>query len=59
MRQAAWYRKELPTFADALAAVRRELWQATTIDMSATDTDIHKLPFRLLERFADTLCYAA
>jgi hypothetical protein len=26
-QQAAWYHKETPTFSDALAAVRRELWQ--------------------------------
>ena len=25
-RQAAWYHKSLPTFADALALVRKELW---------------------------------
>src|SRR5690606_2879261 len=25
--QSAWYEKPLPTFSDALAAVRRELWQ--------------------------------
>src|SRR5207247_3016723 len=27
VRQAAWYRKATPTFADALAAVRRQLWR--------------------------------
>jgi hypothetical protein len=27
VRQAAWYVKERPTFADAIAAVRRELWE--------------------------------
>jgi hypothetical protein len=27
VRQAAWYVKELSTFSDALAAVRRELWR--------------------------------
>ena len=59
VRQAAWYRKELPTFADALATVRRELWQATTFDLSATNTDIQELQLRLLDRFADSLCYAA
>jgi hypothetical protein len=26
-RQAAWYRKSRPTFADALALVRRGLWR--------------------------------
>lgn len=27
VRQAAWYVKRLPTFADALATVRRQLWR--------------------------------
>lgn len=26
LRQATWYRKAVPTFADALALVRREIW---------------------------------
>jgi hypothetical protein len=26
VRQAAWYRKSLPTFVDAIAIVRRHLW---------------------------------
>jgi hypothetical protein len=26
IRQAAWYRKKMPTFADTLALVRREIW---------------------------------
>jgi hypothetical protein len=28
LRQSAWYHKPLPTFADALALVRRRLWMA-------------------------------
>ena len=27
VRQAAWYEKPVPTFSDALAAVRREIWR--------------------------------
>lgn len=27
VRQAAWYHKAQPTFADALALVRKELWR--------------------------------
>jgi hypothetical protein len=26
VRKAAWYDKSLPTFSDALAVVRKELW---------------------------------
>jgi hypothetical protein len=59
VRQAAWYIKERPTFSDALACVRRQLWPHAISCMSASEADMHNLPFRLLERFADTLCYAA
>lgn len=59
VRQAAWYVKERPTFADALASVRRELWPGVVLDTSDPEHDRHKLPLRLLERFADALCYAA
>lgn len=30
VRRSAWYDKRLPTFADALALVRKELWEQTT-----------------------------
>lgn len=59
VRQAAWYHKPLPTFADALALVRRELWGQVAFCMSHRETDLVKVPRALLERFADALCYAA
>jgi hypothetical protein len=55
----AWYTKDLPTFADALALVRRHLWTHFTFQMSAEDVDMVKVPRVLLERFNDLLCYAA
>ncbi len=38
-RQAAWYRKRHPTFADALAMVRKELWaqDAEFLRLAASD----------------------
>jgi len=33
----AWYQKTLPTFADALALVRQQLWQMQTFQMSSAD----------------------
>jgi len=59
VRQAAWYVKERPTFSDALATVRRQLWPHAVSWVCASETDMPNLPFRLLERMADTLCYAA
>jgi hypothetical protein len=59
LRQAAWYAKELPTFADALAAVRRDLWQHHLFRPSAVAGEVVKLPRLVLDRLIETLCYAA
>jgi hypothetical protein len=59
IRQAAWYPKRQPTFADALAAARRELWRHHFFPASAADGDIVKLPRLLVDRLTETLCYAA
>jgi len=59
VRQAAWYRKEQPTFADALALVRRQLWQHAAFRTSVDERELVKVPRALLERLTDTLVYAA
>ena len=59
VRQASWYRKVQPTFADALALVRRHLWRSQHFVMSASCTDQTKTIPTLHERFIDALCYAA
>ena len=44
-RQAAWYHKRDPTFADALALVRKELWaQEQTFCGSPADTETLNIP---------------
>jgi hypothetical protein len=58
-RRAAWYNKESATFSDTIALVRRFLWSHQHFQMSATETDIIKVPRSLLERLTETLCYAA
>jgi len=58
-RQAAWYHKPLPTFADALALVRRELGGQAAFCLSAGEADLVHVPRALVERFTDALCYAA
>jgi hypothetical protein len=58
IRQAAWYTKALPTFSDALAIVRRQLWQAMSFHTSVPEADMQKVPRVLLKRFTDALCYA-
>ena len=59
VRRAAWYHKELPTFSDALALMRRELWGQLAFCPSAGEADLVKVPRALVERFTDALCYAA
>jgi hypothetical protein len=56
-RQAAWYRKSRPTFSDALALVRKELWAHATFCGSAADTDTVKVAREFVERLTETLCY--
>ena len=59
LRRAAWYRKAHPTFSDALAVIRRELWAEGTFCGSAREADTVKVPRAFVERFTETLCYAA
>ena len=58
-RQAGWYRKTHPTFADALALVRKELWAAATFHGSPAQTDTIKVPRAYVERLTEAVCYAA
>ena len=59
-RRAAWYDKPSPTFVDAIALVRRQLWLASEgFSLSAADPDIQELPVALYHRIVDALAYAA
>ena len=55
----AWYRKRRPTFSDALAAVRRHVWQEQGFAMSRRACDVKKLRPALREGIAYALCHAA
>ncbi|MCY7277312.1 MAG: transposase [Phormidesmis sp. CAN_BIN44] len=57
--QSAWYKKSLPTFVDALAAVRRSLWATRLFQMSVETPTAQKVPPELLELWSDLLCYAS
>jgi hypothetical protein len=59
VRSTAWYRKTRPTFADAIALVRRQLWEHIHFSTSPQETDMIKMPRALFERFIDAVCYAA
>src|SRR5215211_567765 len=58
-RQAAWYPKPRPTFADALAVVRRQLWGHAAFRTSDRGGDVVKVPRAVIERLTEALCYAA
>lgn len=59
IRQAAWYTKALPTFADTLAFVRQQLWPVTLFCMSPAKHDMVEIPRTLFERLTGTLAFAA
>jgi hypothetical protein len=59
VRQAAWYVKRVPTFSDALATVRQQLWREAGFHTSRSEADSVKVDRALLERLTDALCYAA
>jgi hypothetical protein len=59
VRKAAWYDKRLPTFADALALMRKELRAQATFRGSHSEVDIVKIPRVFMDRLTDALCYTA
>lgn len=56
---AAWYMKQHPTFADALALVRRYIWASRLFQTSPDDVEYVKVPRPLFDTWAELLCYAA
>lgn len=56
---AAWYQKALPTFSDALALVRQQLWPVSISWLSPEEPDVIKIPRALFDRLTETLAYAA
>lgn len=57
-RQAAWYQKATPSFSDALAFLRCQLWPARLIWRSSVQTDIVEIPRGLFDCLTDMLAYA-
>jgi len=56
---AAWYRKKHPTFSDALAAVRRQIWAEQGLLTSRHSAETAKLRPALREGISYALCHAA
>jgi len=59
IRTAAWYPKALPTFSDAIAAVRREIWAHQISFMSRPRRDRIEIPRHIWQRIQNALAYAA
>ncbi|GHO81508.1 hypothetical protein KSD_92790 [Ktedonobacter sp. SOSP1-85] len=59
VRQAAWYRKSLPTFSDTLALVRQHLWPSAYFSVSPSNSDTVQIPRALFDRFVETLAFVA
>lgn len=57
-RQATWYTKAIPTFADALALVRSQLWSHAHFSLSHKDYELIQIPRPLFDCLTETLCYA-
>ena len=55
----SWYRKSHPTFADALATVRRQIWLETGLLTSRRSHKMQKPPPALQRSLAYALCCAA
>ncbi len=58
-RQSPWYRKSAPTFSDALAAVRIELWEAAVSETSGPGAQRAVNTGTVFERMSAALAYAA
>jgi hypothetical protein len=59
VQRVAWYHKPCPTFSDALALVRKELWAHATFRGSRWEPDTVKVSRAFVEHLTETLCYAA
>ena len=59
VRQAAWYKKALPTFSDALAQVRRCLWRQMSLSLSQKHTEREKIPAAFFAHLGELLAHAA
>lgn len=58
-KSSAWYLKRHPTFSDALALVREQLWQAQKFSTSPAKTDVNNLNEPLIRHLCAMIARAA
>lgn len=56
---AAWYPKPLPTFSDAIAAARQQIWAHHNTLLSRKAGDVMNIPRDIWNRLTNALAYAA
>ena len=59
MRHAAWYSKTKPTFSDAIAAVREQLWHPMNFFTSRSKRHVIEIPRALFASLCQAACYTA
>ena len=58
IRQAAWYHKTRPTFSDALALVRWQIWQHRYFQQVTSPSDSPIFPTVIQNQLLSALCYS-
>ena len=58
VRQTSWYIKDEATFSDALAAVRKHLWNHLNYERSPQNPDLFLIPQAALFSLVDSACYS-
>lgn len=56
---SAWYQKQHPSFSDALALVRQQLWQAQKLSTSPAKTEVNNLNDPLFRHLCNMMARAA
>jgi hypothetical protein len=59
VRQAAWYSKPWPTFSDALALVREEIWQHRNFQLSQNQYDVRKMQPEMFNYLKNAAFYSS
>ena len=59
VRQAAWYSKTQPTFSDAIAAVREQIWRPMNFFTSVSQRHVMEIPRALFVGLCQAASYAA
>jgi hypothetical protein len=58
-KSSAWYIKKNPTFSDALALVRKQIWEAQKFSTSRSKTDVNNLNEPLIKHLCSMMARAA